>query len=165
MANNVLHVFKTAGANSLEHKYHYRISGIEKLKEREGEEDLRYFAERLKSPDNDHGCKSIDFSPEHDAQIIDGKWERCFPLDINEERNFWNVLNADSFDIRLGADNSGLFECNPLPLELTGKENPIKCVYKTPIKGEQAYTTTLLVDLKYGYSHSTSAKTTIFKRV
>jgi len=73
----------------------------------------------------------------------------------------WNTI--DNVELRLGADeSSNQFDCN-LPIVLTGKDDFFECSYNQELKEEQPYSTTLFVGIDYGYTHSISAQTKIFR--
>jgi len=86
-------------------------------------------------------------------------------LSGQSQQKFWNIIQESDVNVRMGSDeSSGQFECSPFPLELTGKEDIINCVYKSQITEKQAFTTPIIIEINYGYTHSIIATTTISRR-
>jgi len=78
----------------------------------------------------------------------------------------WNILEEGDFDLRLGSDEQNNFKCSPFPIDISEKDSFIKCIYNPTITETQPYTTTLFVDITYGYkSQGISAQTTILRKI
>ncbi len=76
----------------------------------------------------------------------------------------WNKIESGAVTVKLGGTED--LKCVPFPLVLTGDDDLIRCVYGSPFTEEAtAYSTVVSVSLDYGYTQSSSAKTTVFRTV
>lgn len=74
------------------------------------------------------------------------------------------VINEQDVTVRFGSESGKTFKCSPFPLELTGKDDFIKCLYMGSITEDQAYSTLLYVEFNYGYMHGINTDMKIIRR-
>jgi hypothetical protein len=79
---------------------------------------------------------------------------------------FWNILEENDVNLMLSTETgSDQFKCDSFPIKVSEKEDAsIRCVYNNLISATSPYTTTLFVDLSYGYTQSASTKMKILSR-